>query len=427
MLPSWRALRSSDFVGKVTETYATRIFLMGVALITTVVVARLLGPEGRGYYAVAVAIGALGAQFGSLGLHASNTYFVAKEPDSLPFLAGNSLAVSFVIGGLIAAAIAAILLIWPQWLGVRGATLGLALVWIPFGIAYLLLQNLMVGIHDVRGYNLVEIVARCASLLLVGALVVLGHVSVAALFSTTLIAVVLSCLWTARRLQTHFSRPPAVSATVFRSSIRYATKSYLTLAFCFLVLRADLFMVQHMLGPEQAGYYSIASTMADYASALAAVIGTILFPKLSALTDLREKLTLTRKAAVGTALILVPFLAAASWLARPAVRLLFGQAFLPASLAFVLLMPGMLFLGINAVAVQFLNSIGYPKIVVVIWGLCCLGNIGANIMVIPRYGISGASVVSSVSYFLACFSILCVIIRTGRNIPVTSGQSVPAL
>ena len=66
-LRHWRSAQNSDFVRKVMETYATRIFLMGIALVTTVVVARLLGPQGRGYYAVAAAIGALGVQFGTLG------------------------------------------------------------------------------------------------------------------------------------------------------------------------------------------------------------------------------------------------------------------------------------------------------------------------------------------------------------------------
>jgi len=193
------------------------------------------------------------------------------------------------------------------------------------------------------------------------------------------------------------------------------------------VLRADLFMVQHMLGPEQAGYYSIASAMADYVSVLAFVVGTILLPKLSALKDVETKLRMTRKAAWGTAALLFPVLAASALLAKPAVRLLFGASFLPAAVAFILLMPGMLFLGINAVAVQFLNSIGYPKIVVIIWGICSIGNIGFNLWVIPRYGIGGASLVSSISYFLAFLFINRVIRRTGSQLRAVNAGSLTSV
>ncbi len=415
LLQHWRITLSSDFVRKVMETYATRIFLMGVALVTSVVVARLLGPEGRGYYAVAAAIGALGVQFGTLGLHTSNAYFVAKQPQNLPFLTGNALAVSFGFGGLIALVLTVIFTVFPHMLGIRGGILLLALLWVPFGLAYTLLQNLMLGTQDIRGYNLAEISTKVLPLVLIGLFVVLRYVGVAVFFSTTLVALVGTSLWIMRRLLYRFSGRPRVCAAIFGDSIRYALKAYLAAGFCFLVLRADLLMVQHMLGPEQAGYYSVASTMADYASVLATVIGTILFPKLSALTGLADKLDLTKKATAGTTFILLPLLLVASLLARPAVRLLFGSAFLPAALSFVLLMPGMLFLGIHTVAVQFLNSIGYPKSVVIIWGLCSLFNIVINLWAIPHYGIAGASVVSSISYFLAFAFVMWVIYRTSRG------------
>ena len=93
------AARSSDFLHKVIETYATQISLIAIGLVTTVAVARALGPEGRGLYAVATAVGALGVQFGNFGLPASNTYYLSRDRALLPSLVGNSLLVSAVVGG----------------------------------------------------------------------------------------------------------------------------------------------------------------------------------------------------------------------------------------------------------------------------------------------------------------------------------------
>jgi O-antigen/teichoic acid export membrane protein len=419
----WRAMSSSDFVGKVAGTYFTRILLMGVSLVTSIAVARILGPAGRGFYAVAVATGALGAQFGTLGLHTSNAYFVARDPEKLPSLTGNTLAVAFGFGGLIVAVLGLILTIWRGLLSIEGALLVLALLSIPFCLAYNLLQNLMVGVQDVRGYNVVEVANKSLPLLLIAMLLLAHAVTVASVFSATVVALVISCLWTLRRLRTRFAGRPQLSPAIFVQSIHYAVKAYLAATFCFLVLRADLFMVQHLLGPEQAGYYSIASTMADYVATLATVIGLILFPKLSALADNRRKLAMTQKASLGTALILLPLVALASLVAKPVVSVLFGAAFAPASFAFVLLMPGMLFLGVHSVAVQFLNSIGYPVSVVIIWGASSVFNIIVNLWAIPRYGIAGASLVSSVSYFLAFFFVVWVIYRTAQDFPAPEASS----
>ena len=55
------------------ETFSTRILLIVVSLITSVFVARALGPEGRGLYAIALTVSMLGIQFSNLGLHSSNT------------------------------------------------------------------------------------------------------------------------------------------------------------------------------------------------------------------------------------------------------------------------------------------------------------------------------------------------------------------
>jgi O-antigen/teichoic acid export membrane protein len=407
-----RSIVSSDFVRKVVGTYATRVFLIGIGLVTTVLVARWLGPQGRGLYAVAAATGALGVQFGNLGLHTANVYFVARDPDALAPLVGNSLAVSFGLGGLISILLAGVLLLNPTLIALHGVVLILTLIWIPLGLAYLLMQNLMLGVHDVRGYNLLEVVNKVLPLVFIAGLIVLQRAGVASFFLAGVVALTVACFWSWRRLRARFLGGPAVSLPLFRSSIGYAVKAYLAAFFAFLVLRADLFMVQHMLGVEQAGYYSVASSMADYVSIVAVVVGTMLFPKLSAMTEIKEKLRLTRKTSWATAAILLPLLAFASLVARPTVHLLFGAAFLPAATAFVLLMPGMLFLGVNSVAVQFLNSIGYPKSIVIIWGLCCVFNIGVDLWAIPHYGISGAAVVSSISYFLGFFFILDTIRRT---------------
>ncbi len=130
---------------------------MGISLLTAVAMARILGPEGRGFYAIAATAGLLGVQFGTLGLHTSNAYFVASKPDLLPALTGNTLVVGFGLGGLIAAILGTILIASPRLLSIQGATLFLALLSIPFGLTYALLQNLMLGAQDIRGYNVVEI------------------------------------------------------------------------------------------------------------------------------------------------------------------------------------------------------------------------------------------------------------------------------
>ena len=414
-----RASLSSRFARNVFETYATRVILLGVTLLTTIVVARFLGPEGRGLYAVAAALGSLGVQFGNAGLHTANVYYAARQPEHLPYLVGNTLLIGLGGGTVLAAAAAVVVWLVPGLISLHGAILVLGLMWIPLGITYLLIQDLLLGVHQVRAYNLLEAVNKSLPLILMAVLVLTRLVSVANFFATTVLVIAGCGLWGLVRLRSAGSIRPSISVPLLATSFHYALRTYLVTLFAFFVFRADLFMVQHMLGAADAGLYSIASSMADSVWLLAVVVGTILLPKLSSERDLKTKLHLTQRALAGIVVSLLPLLLAGSLLSGPVIRILFGPAFMPSRMPFILLMPGMLFLGIETVAMQFLNSVGCPVSVVWVMASCAALNFTANLWAIPRYGISGASVVSSLTYFLAAAFVLLLVWRIGSRHPST--------
>jgi O-antigen/teichoic acid export membrane protein len=403
----------------IAETYATRILLIAIGLATTVVISRTLGPSGRGLFAVATAIAAIGVQFGNFGLHASNTYYVAKDRELLPVLIGNTLIVGLGIGGMAALLGWILAAMWPKLAPVHGTLLALALASIPFGLAYLLLQNLLLGIDQARAYNGIELANKAIGLVLVVLVVLSSRMNAELMFAATLAALVLSFLWVLWSLRGVFRHPVLFSITVFRQHAGLGMKAYLIAFFGFLVLRIDLVMVKYMLGAQAAGYYSISETMAENILTLPVVVGTILFPKLSAMAHNGEKLQLTRKAAFVTAALMVPVMIVASLLAKPAVQLVFGKSFLPAVTPFIWLMPGSFLLGVEIVIVQYLNSLGFPKIIAYCWLLVTALNIGINFWAIPAYGITGAAIVSTVSYSLI-FVLVLVVIRNGTRSETTA-------
>ena len=391
---------SSDFIRKVGETFVTRIFLIGIGLAASVIVARALGPEGRGLYAVAATIGAIGMQFGNLGLHASNTYYVARDRELLPALVGNTIVVSFGFGGLGCAFTWIIFSLWPNLAPLNSLLLILSLTWIPFGLAYMLLQNLLLGIQEVRAYNKIELTTKILGVGLLGLVIFLRNVTVERVFSAGLVALVISFIWALWHLLSQINDRPLPSFPLFKHNIRYGLKAYVAAFFAFLVLRSDMLIVKYMLGAEQTGYYSVAVSMAEMIYMLPVVVGTILFPKLSVLAYIQEKWFLSRRVTLHMAVVMLLVLAAAGFVAKPFVQVLFGRTFLPSVPAFLWLLPGIFFLGVETVAVQFLNSLGFPITVVGVWVLTCFLNIGLNLVAIPVYGIVGASVVSSFSYFV---------------------------
>ena len=412
----WRAAVGTELRRNVLETYGTRVLVVAVSFATAVVIARVLGPGGRGLYAVAVAVGAIGAQFGNLGLHASNTYYVSKDRALLPALIGNTLAVVFVVA-VVTALSGMAFFVWPKLAPVHGALLVLALASIPAGLAYLLGQGLLLGINEVRAYNRIEFGGKLLALVLICIAGLVHSSAVESFFGIFLWSAVVSFLWALLRLRRASMEPPALSLPVFRQTIGIGIKAYLIAFFGFLLLRIDLLMVKYMLGAVQAGYYSISQVLSENVMMFPVVVGMLLFPKLTATKEAEVKLQVASKAVLVTAALMLPVVVIAALAAAPLISLAFGQNFLPAVGPFVWLMPGIYFLGIETVMVQLLNSEGFPPIIVIAWIVATVANISLNFWAIPHYGITGASVTSSVCYFLM-FLIVSVVVWRRTCIPV---------
>jgi O-antigen/teichoic acid export membrane protein len=188
------------------------------------------------------------------------------------------------------------------------------------------------------------------------------------------------------------------SMSLFKKNIRYGIRAYLAAFFAFLVLRIDLLMIKYILGAEQAGYYSIAVSMADMINMLPVVVGTILFPKLSALINNDAKWNIAKKTALGVGIMMIILTSCAALLAKPAIIILFGKSFMPAVPAFIWLMPGIVFLSINIIYMNYFASTGMPSITIYSPAIAALCNILLNLKLIPLLGIVGASFSSVFSY-----------------------------
>ena len=406
----WRIAAGTELRRNVLETYGTRVLVLIITFATAVVIARELGPTGRGLYAVAVTVGAIGAQFGNLGLHASNIYYVAKDRGLLPALIGNTLAVVFV--ACIVAALGGIgFAFWPNASPVHGTLLLLSLASVPVGLAYLLTQGLLLGVNEVRAYNNIECGGKLLALMLICVLALAQGSTVQLFFAATLSSVMITFFWALLRLRRVSEKPPRLSWTVFRQSIGLGSRAYTIAFFGFLLLRIDLLMVKYMLGATEAGYYSISQVLAENTMMFPVVVGLLLFPKLSAIKAREEKLQLANKALLVTAGLMLPAVVIAAAVAAPIISMAFGRNFLPAISPFVWLMPGTYFLGLETVMVQLLNSEGFPPIIVVAWIVDTIVNVALNFWAIPRYGITGASIVSSVCYFLMFLIVSAVVWR----------------
>ncbi len=413
-----RRVTASGFFRNVAVTFTNRILLLGIGFVASVIVARVLGPEGRGAYAVAVAIGAIGVQFCNLGLHASNTYTVAKKPELLSTLVVNSAVVGIGLGGAVAAAVGLVFSLHPTLAPLHGLLLWLSLCWLPFGLCYLLFQNLLLGIGEIRAYNQVELASKILSVILIGAVILSGFVTAETVFAMGLLALGWSLVWTFTILNRHAVHLARPSFDLFREGLGYSLRGYVAALFAFVALRLDLLLIQYLLGVEQAGYYSVAVTLTDALYMLPMTVGTILFPALSGMCDDAERWRFSKRIAGVIGLIMMAIAVIASFGSGPLIRTLYGPAFQPATAAFVWLLPGIVLLSVSSLLMNYLASIGMPPVVMYSSGIAAIANVALNLNLIPSLGIQGASISMTVSAGIMLTIVLSYIYRHRLPAPV---------
>jgi O-antigen/teichoic acid export membrane protein len=386
------------FKSRVTLTLLVRGAMIGIGLLSSVVTARWLGPEGRGLLATLSVITGLVLQFGNLGLHSGNVYYVSKEPRATSSVLGNSLWLSLFLGGLGALAAAAAGWARPAWFpGVSFTLIVVAAAALPFHFMLLLFQNCLLGMQEVKAFNVFESANKTLTFFALAVYLVLlggGAGGAVVLFAVTSASFAVAAVLYCRRLVPFGLR---LDPALFRRMFGFGGKVYLSCLMSFVVLRSDMLLVNYYCGSGQAGVYSIAVQIADTLLLVPMTIGMLLFPRIAVEQADRQE-EVTARVIRHTALLLGLLCAAAWVLVGPVVSILYGPRFGEAAVALRWLAPGIWAVGLNGVLMNHFGGQGMPWVTVAAPCLGAVLNVLLNLLLLPHYGIVGAAAASTVAY-----------------------------
>ena len=403
-----------DFKGRVTLTILARGLSVGLGLVSSIVTARFLGPEGRGLLATLSVITGLAMQFGNPGLHTGNVYFVSRAPRRTAGVLGNTLIVSIAAGLLLGAVVAMTGAIRPGWFrAVPYPLILLTAAVLPFQFMILLYQNTLLGMQEVKAFNLFEVGNKALTFAALAIyLVALGGGAPGAVVLFAAMAVLMgvaSAAYCASRVPFR----PVLDRALLRAMLPYGARVYLACLLAFMVIRSDMLLVNYYLGTGAAGVYSIAVQIADTLLLVPVTIGMILLPRVAGERPGRG-LGVTARVLRHTALLMTLLCAAAGVLVVPVVRLLYGPGFEAAIVATWCLLPGIWALGLNGVLMNHFAGQGMPRVTTLTPLAGLVINVSLNVAVIPRFGIKGAAVTSSVAYLLMLAVSLGAFLRRGE-------------
>lgn len=375
--------------------------LMQLGLI--LIVARLLGPEGAGAFAVALLLPTLMGQLLNFGIGSANVYFVASGQVSLgrAWAASRDLMVAVVLFGI--AIGTALILMTSDTLfpGVAQPVLLMALAIFPFSLMMSVVAGMFQALQDFRSFNLAVMAQPALALMGALALWAGGGVNLVALLGVVSLSHALALGLALSILRRRIPLLDGIGAhmSYLRTALGYGVKSHLGNILSFLNYRLDLFLVNLLAGPAAAGLYSVAVRLVEQLWMISQAVSTVIFPRLSAMAD--DEAARRRFTPMVARIVLWITLFGAGVLAviaRPLIELLFGTEFVDASVALVILLPGVVLLSCARVLANDMAARGRVGINLGLAALVLVINTTANLLLIPPFGIAGAAVATSLAY-----------------------------
>jgi O-antigen/teichoic acid export membrane protein len=170
----------------------------------------------------------------------------------------------------------------------------------------------------------------------------------------------------------------------------------------------DTLILTYFVSLTEVGIYNVVLPSALMFIFFSKAICSVIFPMSSELWTLNNKKILIKGISIihkYIFIIITPIILTAVYFSPALIRLLFGIEYVSGSLAFQILLLGVIFYVVASINNNLISGIGKPKTVTLIILSSAILNIILNIILIPKYSINGAAFATSISYlFMFVFS-----------------------
>lgn len=372
-------------------SFSSKLAVLAISVAVQSTLAWMLGPDGRGSYAVCLLFSMVLAVVFTFGVDRAGQYFAASR--KIPVERA-------VTGTLVALGVGAALAVILGYLLTRTglaflekaepSSFLLALAVIPIVTFHNALVLLLVGLRRIGWMAVVTIVnvavQLAAALVLVWALGLGVNGALGAVIAAGLVSTAISLVYLRRSGALARCR---ATGSDYRALVSYGLR-YLVAKFSnIFYFRVGTIVLAFFVDPAGIGLFAAASTLISRVVLLPEALETALFPRIAG--DERGRPELVAQSARATALVVGPGLVLLVALSGPIVRILLSPSFLPSLPLIWIIAPGIFFRATSKVLVPYFMGTDRPAVCSWAVGIGTVVNVACVFLLLPLVGLSGAA------------------------------------
>ena len=391
--------QQSRLTGALSLTLAQGLVLI-LGYATHLWIGRVLGPESYGVYGVVLSLQTIFGLILTLGVPVAISRYVAQDNRHAQSILRQGLAIQTAVAILVSS-----LMLIASPLLARIMNDSALTTYIAFSAIVVLSQafypafaQFLSGLHRFNKQSLLT--AVYAIVKLVGALSLIYTFEVYGAFAGFLVggiaAGILGWWWTFDN-----KKPPKHKLPV-KAFLSFAGTYVLILVGLQILISLDLFMVKALIQDDAStGYYNAAVTLSRIPYMMLQALGYVLLPSVSMLTKPGQSRTAAAEFISDTIryliMLIVPSVALAATTSKTLITLFFSSQYLPAAPALSILMVGLGALAFYLLLTNIVAGAGKPQISLSITATLLVISSIAGYLLIPRYGLVGAAMQTTIT------------------------------
>lgn len=380
-------------------SFSASLIIQLLSVVTGILLARNLGPSGKGELAAAMVWAGLVTMVFELGLFDGVTFYAGRLDGRERQLFATSLYVSVALALLAALAGYYLLGAVLAHAGTEAlAAARLYLLWIPVNFAKMPALAILQGKSALRAFNLVRLAVIVWSTIGLLALAAGGVFEVrnCVLVYVLANALALGAAWTMLGRAGWLGWTP--DRLLVRPLLSYGIKSNVGNLSSLANQRADQLLISAFLAPAELGLYTVAVTLTSGIMLVGTSVQIVTFPLMAQLRD-RDRQARVLGSVLRLTLLASLVLAVGFIVATPLlIELFFGSLFLPAISAAQLLLVAAVVLSFNLVLAGGLRGCGWPLGQGVAEIAAVAVTLASLWAFLPLMGIVGAAAASLLAY-----------------------------
>jgi len=387
-----------DFLKNSTITFLTRIFVFICAIIISIYIARILGPEAKGIYSLLIQMISISVVIGMCGIDNAIVYYLSKNED-LKKVYTNLLFYTLLSGAIILFLLFfSVGFLKASFLrNIDDILIKIAILIIPFMLFTKLSISVVLGLNEIKLFNVFKIMSSVMTTISFFFLVIILKWDIkGVIFCILLTELFMSACYIyviSRKIRIEIN----FDIDFIKKLFGYGIRGFLGSLFLMLIFRIDFYLLNMFSDMRDVGIYSVSVGFGEMIFFIPEAIGVILFPKLSGMnSEDRNKKTIQMLRFFSLTLgIMTLFMFLFS---HELIVFIYGIQYASSVPLTRIMLPGFFFMSFYYLYFSYFFSRGKPQIVTAVLLITAIIKTILSLILISKFGAVGASFGTLITY-----------------------------